>query len=266
MSSSENDNSSCNTSLSNSSLNSIRSDTSKSKRTRQNVALQAIAKKVEENNKQVTFQTEPIVKTIDKPQKDIKEITRPKEIQFQVPPLPIPNITKSNEVANLQNTNMSVPPPINYPQNQNYPRVNVNVGNVPFSVPFPPNTTGILYNNLQNNLPYTRTPNVPTTNTNTKSTFGFERNVPVNNLNNFPSSGGPTNLNSFSSAGGPNNLNGFSSAGGPNSMNSFSSAAGPNNLSSFPSSGGPNNISSFSTSSGPNNMNNFPSSGGKSCD
>lgn len=190
LSSSENENSSCNTSQSSSSLSSTRSDILKSKRTRQNVAMQALVKKVEEN-KQVTFQTEPLIKTIDHvQQKNIEtktlditqEAAKPNNLlsssnsSFQMPPVTISNEIKPNQ--NFQNTSNSVQ--MNYNQNVNYPRVNV--GNMPFPIQYTNNSQNILYHNnipQQNNLHFSRQPpinmppnnsaqNVTYQNTNTK--------------------------------------------------------------------------------------------------
>lgn len=175
---SENDNSSCNTSLSNSSQNSIRNDAAKTKRSRQNIAMQTLAKKVDDNNKQVTFHTELSIKTIDKLQPkphekpdilpDISEPIRPKDYLPQPVPLP-PNYTippPNNPHADLPSShafqNATNPSHLSFNQNQNYPRLNV--GNVPFSMQYPNNTSDMLYHNNipQCNSPYSR-PQIPNT-------------------------------------------------------------------------------------------------------
>lgn len=184
LSSSENDNSSCNTSLSNSSLSSSRSDTLRSKRTRQNVAMQALAKRVEENNKQVTFQTEPIIKTIENQQQKKVETKMLTDISketpsttnainsvslnptYQLPSGPTSNDIRSNH--SFPNINNSVQLNLTYNQNQHYPRVNV--GNIPFPIQYPNNSSNILYHNniqQQNNLQYPRQQplNIPSSNT-----------------------------------------------------------------------------------------------------
>lgn len=181
LSSSDNGDTVSTTSLSNSSVSSTRSETAKLKRTRQNVAMQALAKKVEENNKQVTFQTEPIVKTKENtPQKAPVVVKQPllevptkfnpnpviktnpdaviamtasEPMRMQQPnplPLPMPVPSKPPAItAELQANNAAFQNQVQmahaYP-NQNYPRPTMNVTSVPFSVPYP--------NNTGSNLPF----------------------------------------------------------------------------------------------------------------
>lgn len=181
LSSSDNGDAVSTTSLSNSSVSSTRSETSKLKRTRQNVAMQALAKKVEENNKQVTFQTELIVKTKENPPQKgpvvkqpllevptkfnpnpviktnpdavIPMTAEPMRIQQQNPlPLPMPVSSKPPPITELQANNAAFQNQVGSVQmahayqNQNYPRPAMNVSNVPFSVPY--------QNNSGSNLPF----------------------------------------------------------------------------------------------------------------
>ncbi|KAJ3639053.1 hypothetical protein Zmor_008710 [Zophobas morio] len=151
---------------SSSSSNNSKKETSKAKRSKQNIALQSIFKKLEEN-KQVKFNVEEIKDKDKLVTFDPKPISSPSTSQFN-PPLrtqsfnqnhpafPIPPPTQPDFLNTLRNVTKP-PPPINQPTNFVFPpKTDVPPPNTkpvpPPMVPYPPSSQS-LFNSTTSNKP-----------------------------------------------------------------------------------------------------------------